>query len=802
MSDETITNNRNGMGRQLQLEVRAQKILTRVTSRCIYLRDSSEQAARAYFEEKPQKNTSRLGTDPLVEEFLQQPETEQLDVSDLNRYSKYWKALIPGDVELRAAFIHLLAQKYPLRRTGQRKLLVALGFEDPQLQAAFQELYEQPLENIFEQGVDSVPSAAISPEEAQTIAFNEVAQEWDLQEEDSELEWISLPSGSVLYQPGEPGDSLYILISGRLRTVVSQGEGERVVADIGRGEMVGAIEVLTGEERSMRVYAVRDSELIRISQGDLQRLAEERPQIMKRMVAYLASRLKSQITPTRKSGNTLVSFALVRAGDPAGQDGPAFKGSLLADFPARFAEALNGYGPTLLLNSGRLDQQVGEDWAQTSEDGEETRWLAAYLSEQEAHYRYVVYETDGRPSPWTRRCLRQADRVLIVAESDADPRAGQVEAFLQAMEMPADAELALIHPDQARRPSGTQRWLENRTLKGHHHLRQDNVEDMNRLVRRLTGRALGLVLSGGGARGYAHIGVIRALREAGLQVDVAGGTSMGSIVAALAAMDLDDEEIMQRVRKFSSPSMLFDLTLPLVSFFKSEKITNVLKNSFGEAQIEDLWRPFFCLSSNLTRAKPNVHMQGSLWEAVRASSAIPGVFSPVLNDGELLVDGAVLNNLPVDVMQDFAGCGPIVAVNVFPEVDMVGDYHFGHSVSGWEVLLRRMIPFTDKLSVPLIFEFLLRVIALNDVHLAAAKSQMCELYIAPRVEQYGILEFQAYEQIIEIGYQSAREAIDAWSRGASAAVPLPERSEPVSNTLNKTLADLESVLDRMALAET
>ncbi len=825
MTDETTTNPRSEMARHLQMEVRAQKLLSLIETRCAHIRDGARQANQAYFHDQPGAsavaslwNATTNGNAPT-----------SLSIEELNRYTRHWKGYLPDDPELRAVLIHLIASKYTLRRGIQRRLQAALGVDDPQTQAAYQALYEQPLENIFQSGADTVPVIGSDPEHAMSDAFTEVAQEWDLLNEDEALEWVTLPSGSLLYKEGDPGDALYILISGRLRVAVANNSTaqaansgaplpangnnaavsnlpsmdaplqERALQEIGRGEMVGAMEVLTGEPRATRVYATRDSELVRISQANLQRLSEKRPQVMRRMVAYLASRLKDQLTPTKKGANSLVTFALLRTGNHSVADTtdpqPAFMGPL-EDFPAQFAQALSSFGPTLLLNSRLLDRQAGPGLAQTNPQDEGSAWLSAYLSEQETHYRYIVYETDAGATPWTRRCLRQADRVILVGatlpEVNDDPRPGGLEDLLAGMEMPPAVELALVHPANTAHPAGTRHWLAGRTLSAHHHLRLGNPDDLGRLARRLTGRALGLVLSGGGARGFAHIGVLKAMQEAGLTVDVVCGTSMGSIVSALYAMDYSVDQMLKLVRQFSSPTRLFDLTLPLVSFFKSGKITEVLQHVFGDTHIEDLWRPYFCLSTNLTRARERIHVQGPLWQAVRASSAIPGVFSPVLEDGDLLVDGAVLNNLPVDVMQDFAGCGPMAAINVFPEVDLVREYDFGNSVSGWDVLLRRLNPFSANPSAPLIFESLLRVISLNDVHLAKAKSQMCELYITPQVERFGILEFKSYAKIIDIGYRSGTEAIEAWSKGQE-----PERI-PVTQTLAQTLEQLELVLDQMA----
>jgi predicted acylesterase/phospholipase RssA len=293
-------------------------------------------------------------------------------------------------------------------------------------------------------------------------------------------------------------------------------------------------------------------------------------------------------------------------------------------------------------------------------------------------------------------------------------------------------------------------------------------------------------------------------------VDLIGGTSMGAILSATFAMGLDHRETLKLARQLASPLKLFDPTMPVVSFFASGKVTQVLQRICGDTQIEDLWMPCFCVSSNLTHAVAMVHRRGPLWLAARASMAIPGVFSPILADGDLLVDGCVLNNLPIDVMQRLSHDGPIIAVNVFPDVDLLRDYHFGPSISGWQALAAKLNPLQRRdRSAPLIFESLLRVLALNDVHQAKTKRGFADVYIRPPVEQYNILDFGAYQQIAEIGYRSAMEALGEWEylrKGESARFDtIPGRAmagvmpgESLTARLQGTLGELEDLIGRMS----
>ncbi len=192
----------------------------------------------------------------------------------------------------------------------------------------------------------------------------------------------------------------------------------------------------------------------------------------------------------------------------------------------------------------------------------------------------------------------------------------------------------------ARRHAGTPRS----PASPHHHLR--GPADYDRVVRLLTGRAVGLVLSGGGARGFAHLGVVRALREHGVPIDLVGGTSMGAILAAGVASEWSHEELVRRFKRcFVDTNPLSDYTLPLVSLVSGRKVSTLLRSELGDIDIEDLPLPYFCVSSNLTTGRMSVHQQGTLWRWLRASVAIPGVLPPVFQGGEVFVDGGAMNIL-------------------------------------------------------------------------------------------------------------------------------------------------------------
>jgi NTE family protein/lysophospholipid hydrolase len=446
----------------------------------------------------------------------------------------------------------------------------------------------------------------------------------DLQDK---LEWIYLRGGEVLFRQDDPGSAIYIVVQGRLRIIIQQPDGStRLVGEAGTGESVGETALLTDAVHSKTVYAVRDTDVVRISRPLLEDLLPRYPQMLRQITHLFAQRERRTL---RSLSTTPAAMTMVLV--PLDETVP------LDIFGQRFIEILLASGSTLHLSAQRFDQAYGKTgMAQIPQEHVLNMALVAWLSEQEQEYRYIVYEADPVWSQWTQRCLRHADLVLLLGRGDADPGIQQIERAIQHAIPKARKELVLLQPDQTKWPQGTSSWLSQRHVQAHHHLRINNPRDLRRLVRRVTGQALGLVLSGGGARGFGHVGAIRALEEAGLEVDLVGGTSMGALVGGAYALGLGYEGMVELANTFASPKELFDLTLPLVSFFRTKKVTHMLLEMARNVHMEDLWLPLFCVSCNLSQGQEVLHQTGLLWSAIRASLAIPGVFSPVLKDAMCL----------------------------------------------------------------------------------------------------------------------------------------------------------------------
>jgi predicted acylesterase/phospholipase RssA len=292
--------------------------------------------------------------------------------------------------------------------------------------------------------------------------------------------------------------------------------------------------------------------------------------------------------------------------------------------------------------------------------------------------------------------------------------------------------------------------------------RRGRASDFARLARFLTDSAICLALGGGGARGFAHIGALRALREENIPIDIVGGTSMGSFVGAEHAFGMSPERMVERNRNlFSNTGLALDMTLPLLSFTTGKGYAGRLKKLFGDVAIEDLWIPYFCVSSNISRAERAIHRFGPLWRAVRASSGVQGLFPPVVIDGELHVDGALFSNLPADAMKTVCE-GKVIAIDVSPPVDLLSNTDYGDSISGWKILWNRWFA-KDAFRATDIGTVLQR--ASEAVSMANQKltiQRMADFYMRMPVDHVGMFAFGALGTIEGIGYEHARRTIAEW----------------------------------------
>jgi predicted acylesterase/phospholipase RssA len=276
-------------------------------------------------------------------------------------------------------------------------------------------------------------------------------------------------------------------------------------------------------------------------------------------------------------------------------------------------------------------------------------------------------------------------------------------------------------------------------------------------ARRLSGRAVGIVFSGGGARAFAHLGVVHELRARGVRIDRVGGVSMGALVAGAVAAEWDDETMVQRFRRyFVDQNPTGDYTLPAFSLIRGLRTRRLLAEAFGDMTIEGLPISFFCLSADLNSRAAVVHRTGSLRQAILSSLAVPGVFPPVpTSDGRLLVDGGVLDNLPVETMATDVE-GPVIAVDVTRAAVWRPRRV---SSSSPRARLRRMISGQD-VALPRLGETLLQTLAVGSNDTVTAARRHADVVITPAVGGVGLLDWHQLPEMLDAGRKAVRHLLE------------------------------------------
>ena len=578
---------------------------------------------------------------------------------------------------------------------------------------------------------------------------------------------VLIPAGHLVFKQGDPSDSLYIVSTGRL-DVSLEPEGQEPVSiyEAGRGQIVGEMGVLTGEPRSATVRSLRDSLLFRLSKDRFEELIELHPALTRRIACNLSDRLRqSNIRPVHPP-HSVKTFAVL----PAGGGAPT------ESFVEALTRALGEIGTTRRITKAAMEEALGT--GEVSDSG-----VVHWLNEQETRFAFLVYEADPHPSPWTSRCIRQADRLLSVARFEDDKGLNAIENDLARMaaESPRShprIDLVLLHRDSGGRPAGTPEWLAGRFVDRHHHVWDNSPKGFTRLARVLTGKGIGVVLGGGGARGFAHIGAIRAIEEAGITIETVGGTSQGALIAAQYAMGQSPAQMIETNRALFRDYRPFkgDKTIPLFSFVTGKTSNKGLQGLFGNTHITDLSIPFFCVSTNMSLAKLIVHREDAVWRAVRCSMALPGLMPPIIQKGNLIIDGGVLNNLPVDVMRRNSN-GAIVAVEVSPPVDLIADCEDRDSFSCVDFLRRKLFRGKRSGDVPHIIEILMRTAFLSSIHHRQEMAGQADLCIHPPMAGYSLLGWENLEALAEAGYQVTREMLQHWDAPATLRNGAPDVQE-------------------------
>jgi NTE family protein len=569
------------------------------------------------------------------------------------------------------------------------------------------------------------------------------------------LRWIELRGGQTLLRQGDAEDGVYMVISGRLRATRETEDGVRVVGEIVQGQTVGEMAVLMNEPHSdLTVYALRDSVLAHVTRESFEELTFRQPQLplyIARVVIERMRRAGARSKPSRPKTICLL---------------PITDGVDVTSIAEQLTAHLERWGVVRLETARSIDERFGEGTAQSTPSMAEAHHkLTMWLDDLEFWHEYVVFAADPGDTEWTQRCIRHADQILLLARADAPPRVHPLEEkyLTGSAAVAAEQTLVLLHAASTTQPSGTPAWLDRRAVQRHIHIRPDLPRDMARFARMVGGNAVGLVLAGGGARGFAHLGALKALEEAGVVVDCVGGTSIGAVMAALASLDVPADVRIEHARKAFSSNPTGDMNfLPFISLLRGRKLKRVIDkgvvDSFGfAADASDTWRNFFCIATNFSRAREMVLTRGDLATVIRASVSIPVALPPVIYNGELLVDGGTFNNFPTDVMIN-AGAARIIGVDLGRQKTRT--YEFNEVPGPLAMLVDRFRPYSKRrYKLPTLGAILMETSIMYSTSRQGIARQSVDLYINPELTRIGLLDWKAFDRTVELGYKKTKEVL-------------------------------------------
>jgi NTE family protein len=535
--------------------------------------------------------------------------------------------------------------------------------------------------------------------------------------------WFALTGGETLFAEGDPSDTLYLLRAGRLGVFRREANDQppQFVGVIRPGEPAGEMAMLAGSPHTADVVALRDSEVLALPRDAFFEAARTEPDLMVEL-----SRLMIQRARDRRSGG----------GEPSVFGFISARPRPIRAFVERVAAAIEADGFTC---------QVIDHSALSS--------AAEWFSRVEDTHDFVLYVAEADEPAWAALCARQVDRLFVVGQCLLAPP-NRPLPHTGVLDAQRRTDLILLRDPRMARPANTSVWIDAVQPGRWFQAREGDQADADRIARVVTGTAVGVVMSGGGARAYSHIGALRALQEAGVPIDFVGGSSMGAVVAAGPAMGWSQDELEHRIsRSFVDSDPLSDITFPMLAMTRARKVERLLEAAYGDIDLADLSRPFFAVSTNLTSGRIEVHRRGLMRRAMRASIAIPGLLPPIVIDGQVLVDGAVLNNLPAEVMRQM-NSGPVIGIDMSQARGVDPDL-IEHPPSIWRLLATG----AWRRGPPIVSIMMRSATLTTDAEIERSRA-IVDILVQPTPDGVDIRDWKAFVPAVDAGYRAMRAELD------------------------------------------
>jgi predicted acylesterase/phospholipase RssA len=546
---------------------------------------------------------------------------------------------------------------------------------------------------------------------------------------------LHIETGDYIFQEGDEENSLYIVLTGRLRALHQTTEGIKLLGDISAGEPVGEFSLFTHEPRSASVIAIRKSTVLQIEESDYNELVKQNPRFAHTLTQFVIKRLRLNVFQQRM-GHTPKNIAIVNLN-------PEF------DISPWTTSARDQFG--------LMDTPINVYYAESLGNGN------SYIlfDELENHQGLNFLVCDNEDLLWANQCITYCDLVLVVGDFCDSEEIRPIESHLSLYSngiLNKKVYLILLHHENASLPSNTRRWFRDRPVILHLHIRKNNLKDIRRFCRIITNQAVGLVLGGGGAKGFAHIGMAKAMLEGGVEFDFIGGTSAGAMIGVLmSVVDFDMEEAIHLAKKGADLKPTSnDFHFPFLSLMTGSKMRKVFQDTFGEIYLEDIWINTFTVSTNYSTASLQIHDRGLARKRVEASIAIPGVFPPVIINKYLHVDGGVMDNLPIEAMYQ-KPVKYVIAVALSAQTSRVVKVE--NIPSSWQIFLNKFSKKT-RFGLPTMSSILINSLTLNSIQRQVASKSQVSLYLEMELRNFGFLDWSKCQQLIDQGYIQTKDYLN------------------------------------------
>ncbi len=519
--------------------------------------------------------------------------------------------------------------------------------------------------------------------------------------------------------------------------------------------------LLSGDKRSATVVALRTSQVVRISREDFRMSFANSPEALFQITGTIVHRLGTERNQVYRKANSVRTVSVFSLNYTGSQD--EFFGSL--------RNGLRNFGKTILVDYDIFSKRFGGFYKNSrKENAYRIGDLVNWFYDLEKNYDKLIFKTDIRNPGWREACFRQSDRILILI----DPSGSIVPDYEEINSMlPEGIQKELVFWID----SGFTDWkriesvLQKFPSISHSIVRRGVNEDFGRLSRRLTGKSIGVALSGGGAKGFAHLGLLKCFEENDIPVDMISGTSAGAIMGGLFAMGLGSSDILPLIRNFwLDRNILGDFTFPFVSLVRGKRYSNAIHEFFKDRNIETLPIPFYAIACNLTKAERKVFDRGLLWKAVRSSTSIPGIFPPFSENGELYVDGGLLDNLPGSILKE-RGAGILISVDLGGggQIDkdwmyhnLLGPQYLGEAPSFFNLLFHHLKRKSLKTKYTGFAEIMMRSLMLSSKNSQNRTRNSSDLYIELPVGGYSTFDWDQFQKLYEIGYEAGNRNVHIW----------------------------------------